>query len=78
MKNLFTKLKQHIDNGLYPGAEWKINYKDNIYQGKIGYLDLLTGKPIQSNSIYRIWSMTKPIISIVIFGFSEIATQFQN
>tara|TARA_B100000686_G_scaffold215227_1_gene222178 strand:- start:69 stop:1244 length:1176 start_codon:yes stop_codon:yes gene_type:complete len=66
MKNLFLKFQQHIDNGLYPGVEWKINYKDNIYQGKVGYLDLSAKKPIQTNSIYRIWSMTKPIISIVI------------
>ena len=27
---MLRKLQQHIDNGLYPGAEWKINYKDEI------------------------------------------------
>ena len=71
MKNLFLKFQKHIDNGLYPGVEWKINYKDKIYQGKAGYLDLTNKHPIQNNSIYRIWSMTKPIVSIVILQLFE-------
>ena len=66
MKNLNLKFQQHIDNGLYQGIEWKIIHKGEIYQDKVGYSDLSSKTPLQSNSLYRIWSMTKPIISVVI------------
>jgi len=71
MENVFSKIQEHIDNGLYQGLEWKINYKKNIFQGKIGYSDLTTKSLVKENSIYRIWSMTKPIISIVILQLIE-------
>ena len=66
MKNLNLKFQQHIDNGLYQGIEWKIIHKDEVYHDKVGYSDLSSKNPLLSNSLYRIWSMTKPIISVVI------------
>ena len=63
LKNLFTK---HIDAGLYPGVEWKIIHQNNIFEGRLGYLDLSAKKSLGANSLYRIWSMTKPVISVVI------------
>ena len=66
MKNLNLKFQQHIDNGLYQGIEWKIIYKGEEYHDKVGYSDLSSKTPLESNSLYRIWSMTKPIISVVI------------
>ena len=66
MKNLNLKFQKHIDNGLYQGIEWKIIYKGEVYHDKVGYSDLSSKTPLESNSLYRIWSMTKPIISVVI------------
>ena len=66
MKNLKLKFQQHIDNVLYQGIEWKIIHKDEVYHDKVGYSDLSSKHPLLSNSLYRIWSMTKPIISVVI------------
>jgi CubicO group peptidase (beta-lactamase class C family) len=63
LKKLFVK---HIDAGLYPGVEWKIIHQNNIFEGRLGYLDLSTKKSLGANSLYRIWSMTKPVISVVI------------
>ena len=71
MKDLQKIINQHIENGLYPGVEWKINHKGNIFQGKSGYLNLANKQPIVTNTIYRIWSMTKPIISLVILQLIE-------
>ena len=34
-------IDKHIENGLYPGVEWKMNFNDNIYQGKSGYLNIV-------------------------------------
>ena len=66
MKKLNLKFQQHIDNGLYQGIEWKIIHKDEVYHDKVGYSDLSSKNPLEPNSLYRIWSMTKPIISVVI------------
>ena len=63
LKNLFTK---HINIGLYPGVEWKIIHQGNIFEGCLGYQDFSSKKSLGANSLYRIWSMTKPVISIVI------------
>ena len=45
--------------------------KDKIFQDKVGYLDLNDKTPISNNSIYRIWSMTKPIIAIAMMQLVE-------
>ena len=71
MKELQSLINQYIEKGLYPGAEWKIMHKEKVFQGKAGCLNLLTGEPLLSNSLYRIWSMTKPIVSVVILQLIE-------
>ena len=71
MENLYSEIQQYIDKGLYQGVEWKINYKKNIFQNKVGYSDLDTKSLLEENSLYRIWSMTKPIISVVILQLIE-------
>jgi CubicO group peptidase (beta-lactamase class C family) len=63
MEELTLNLQKFIDNKSYQGIEWKINYKGKIFQNKVGYSNL-SKKPLNTNSIYRIWSMTKPIISV--------------
>ena len=71
MNDIKKIIDEHIKKNLYPGVEWKIKYKENIFEGKSGYLNINTKKPIVDNTIYRIWSMTKPIISIVALQLIE-------
>ena len=71
MQNLQKIIDSHVERGLYPGVEWKINYRENIFKGKSGYLNINNKKPIADNAIYRIWSMTKPIVSIVVLQLVE-------
>ena len=66
MDELFTKFQKYIDCGFYPGVEWKINFKGKTFKNRVGYADLSTQSLLQENSLYRIWSMTKPIVSIAI------------
>ncbi len=66
MDELFTKFQKYIDCGFYPGVEWKINIKGKTFKNRVGYSDLSTQSLLQENSLYRIWSMTKPIVSIAI------------
>ena len=65
MKNLNTIVDKHIQNGLYPCAQWKIIHQNNVHEGKLGFLDIESRAPIVENTLYRIWSMTKPIVSTV-------------
>ena len=71
MKELNSILTKHIDRGLYPGVEWKIKIQDQIYEDRIGYMDLNTKESIKKNSLYRIWSMTKPIVSVAVMQLVE-------
>ena len=71
MKKLQQIIDKHIENSLYPGVQWKINHQNSVFQGKSGYLNLANKQPIIDDTIYRIWSMTKPIISIVALQLVE-------
>ena len=71
MKNLQKIIDSHIESGLYPGVEWKINYRENIFNGKSGYLNINNKKPIVDNTIYRTWAMTKPVVSIAALQLVE-------
>ena len=68
LNKIFTK---HIDEGRFPGVQWQINTKDNIYSGKVGYNNIATKEPILDNTIYRIWSMTKPVVAIAALQLIE-------
>lgn len=71
MNNLSRVLKKYIDSNQYQGIEWIIKYKGKIYSDRIGYLDKEKKIKIKDDTVYRIWSMTKPIISIVILQLIE-------
>jgi len=71
MNGLQKIIDTHVERGLYPGVEWKINYRDNIFKGKSGFINIKNKEPIIDNTIYRIWSMTKPVVSIVALQLVE-------
>ena len=68
IKDNFIK---HIENGICNGAEWKIISKNNIYHDSVGFRDLSKNQPFSKDLIYRIWSMTKPVISIATMQLVE-------
>ena len=71
MDNIKLDFQKHIDAGRCNGAEWIINYKNNIYHEAIGYRDLEFKNKLNKNSYYRIWSMTKPIIGFAAMQLIE-------
>ena len=64
IKKLSNLLSKYVDQGFFPGVQWQININDEIYIGKYGLNNIETKEVVLHNSIYRIWSMTKPIIAI--------------
>jgi CubicO group peptidase (beta-lactamase class C family) len=57
--------KKEIDQGKLPGAVFLVARKGKlVYSEAIGFQDKEAGKPIAKDSIFRIYSMTKPIVSV--------------
>ena len=71
MDHLNKIFSKHIDDGKFPGVQWQINIKDKIYSGKVGYNNVETKEPVLDNTIYRIWSMTKPVVAIAALQLLE-------
>ena len=71
MENLENILNKYIEEGKYPGIQWKIIQKNSVNQGLLGYKNLEKREFIESDTLYRIWSMTKPIVSLAAMQFVE-------
>ena len=71
MDNLSRLLEKYIESKKFPGIEWIIKYNKKKYSGCVGYLNFENKEKLNENCSYRIWSMTKPIISIVILQLIE-------
>ena len=71
MDHLNKIFSKYIDDGRFPGVQWQINIKDKIYSGKVGYNNIKTKEPVLDNTIYRIWSMTKPVVAIAALQLLE-------
>ena len=63
---------KYVDNGKIPFVS-KAIIKDNhlIYFDSYGYADIESKKEIRDDSIFRIYSMTKPIVSVAIMILIE-------
>ena len=56
----------------YSGVEWLVEQRgDVIAQGRSGYADAHGRTPIPDGAIYRIYSMTKPIVSVLALQLIE-------
>ena len=58
--------QRYIDAETFSGIEWLIQHQGSILDtGSAGYACKAQQTPIPANAIYRIYSMTKPIVSIM-------------
>ena len=64
-------LSQYVDQGFFPGVQWQINFNNKIYAGKYGLNNIDTKIEVLDDSIYRIWSMTKPIVAVAALKLIE-------
>ncbi len=71
MELLNKLLTKHIDEGRFPGIQWQINVKNEIYYGKVGYNNIENKSQVLDNTIYRIWSMTKPVVAVAALQLLE-------
>ena len=70
---MFTEIAQKfIEKKLIAGLEWDVRIKDQVLSsGVAGYKDARSSKPLKKNQIYRIFSMTKPIVSMACIRLIE-------
>ena len=61
-----------VSEHLFAGIEWRVDKGGkNIFAGKSGVQDLATNSEIPENALYRVYSMTKPIISVLTLKLIE-------
>ncbi len=65
LQRLSSALKEEVDKGNLPGTVVLIARKGKlVYSDAVGVLDKSTGRPMTTDAIFRIYSMTKPLASV--------------
>ncbi|MBS1789285.1 MAG: beta-lactamase family protein [Acidobacteria bacterium] len=72
LTNIQTVMSKHIAEKHIPGASGLIARHGKIaYQEAFGMADMEAGKPMQMDTIHRIYSMSKPITSVAVMMLYE-------
>ena len=67
LKIATQNLHKYVDEGTLPGTFVRIIKNGKVvYNDKYGFVDIAKKKPVKNNSLYRIFSMTKPITAVAI------------
>ncbi len=69
---LNAMFETYVDSGLLSGAVCDVRQNGReVYKRASGYLDLKENTPISHDSIFKIFSMTKPLTAALIFKLEE-------
>jgi CubicO group peptidase (beta-lactamase class C family) len=72
LKRLEEATQKHIDEGLVPGAVMLVARRGKIaWMSVLGKRDVAAGDAMKFDSIFRIYSMTKPIVSVAVMQMVE-------
>lgn len=72
LKRLEAVTQKHIDDGLVPGAVMVVARRGKIaWTSTLGKRDPAAADPMKQDSIFRIYSMTKPIVSVAVMQMVE-------
>ncbi|MEM7099948.1 MAG: serine hydrolase domain-containing protein [Pseudomonadota bacterium] len=59
-------VQRYVDSERFAGIEWAVDVaRETVSAGQVGLADVGQGKPIPESALYRIYSMTKPIVSVL-------------
>lgn len=64
LRRLHDVMERHVDDGTVGGVAWLAARDDQIEVGTAGNLTRGEAKPVQRDTIFRIASMTKPILAV--------------
>ncbi|SDH91202.1 MULTISPECIES: serine hydrolase domain-containing protein [Bradyrhizobium] len=69
---LDTSLRGAVERRDVPGVVALVTDRDRVlYQGAFGVADVATGRPLTSDALFRIASMTKPVTSVALMQLVE-------
>lgn len=63
-KSVQAAMQEHVEQGTLGGAAWLVAVGDDVQTGAAGVLTRGEDKPVERDSIFRIASMTKPIVAV--------------
>src|SRR6266478_316903 len=67
-----TRLRGAVERKDVPGVVALITDRERVlYQGAFGVADVATGRPLASDALFRIASMTKPVTSVALMQLIE-------
>jgi CubicO group peptidase (beta-lactamase class C family) len=65
LDKLSSVIQQEIGNGIISGAAIRVIHKnETVYQDELGFANKEIGLKIENNTIYRMFSMTKPVTAV--------------
>lgn len=63
---------RYVEAGKYSGIEWLVEQRGKrLAEGRAGYADAAARSAIPSGALYRIYSMTKPVVSVLALMLME-------
>src|SRR5690606_29980602 len=72
LQHITRAVQADIDAGRIPGAVMLISHRDQlVYEAALGRQDPASGTPMSIDTIFRIYSMTKPIVSVAVMMLVE-------
>ena len=72
LEHLTRTIQADVDKGRIPGAVMLVSHRDQVvYEKALGMQNAAAGVPMSIDSIFRIYSMTKPIVSVAIMMLVE-------
>lgn len=72
LSRIDTHLKRYVDAGKYPMAQFVLARQGQVvHQSLVGQQDPERGTPLAEDTVYRIYSMTKPVASVALMTLVE-------
>jgi CubicO group peptidase (beta-lactamase class C family) len=72
LKRLEDVTRAHVESGLVPGAVMLVARRGKIaWMSTLGQRDVAAGDAMKPDAIFRIYSMTKPIVSVAVMQMVE-------
>ncbi len=72
LSRIHSAMQRFVDEGKFAGILASIARKGQIaYCDSVGMRDIATGKPMEEDTLFRIYSMTKPITSVAVMMLCE-------
>lgn len=72
LDHLTRTIQADIDNGRIPGAVMLVSHRGEVvYEKALGMQNAAAGVPMSIDSVFRIYSMTKPIVSVAVMMLVE-------